>query len=61
MTGPQLSVIGVDKQIVIDKFITQLPKKFETAKGGWIFSAVLIEVDEKTGRAISIKRLSIKE
>jgi len=61
MTGPQISVIGVDRQIVIEKFITQLPRKFETAKGGWMLSAVLIEVDEKTGKAISIKRLSIKE
>ncbi len=61
MTGPQTSVIGVDKDIIIEKFITQLPKKFETAKGGWMFSAVVIEADEKTGKAHNIKRLCIKE
>ncbi len=61
MTGPKNSVIGVKSDIIVKKFITQLPKKFETAKGGWMFSAVCIEVDEKTGKALGIKRLCIKE
>ncbi|RMG67852.1 MAG: TIGR00282 family metallophosphoesterase [Nitrospirae bacterium] len=61
MTGPQMSVIGVKSDIVIEKFLTQMPKKFDTAGGGWMFSAVLVEADEKTGKALSIKRLSIKE
>ncbi len=61
MTGPQMSVIGVKSDIVIEKFLTQMPKKFDTAGGGWMFSAVVVEADEKTGKALSIKRLSIKE
>ncbi|NOX20565.1 MAG: TIGR00282 family metallophosphoesterase [Nitrospirae bacterium] len=61
MTGPWFSIIGVKKETIIDKFVDQLPRKFDTAKGPWVFSAVVLDIDEKSGMARSIKRLLIRE
>jgi metallophosphoesterase (TIGR00282 family) len=57
MTGPIDSVIGTKKDLIIQKFLTQMPVRFEVAKGDVMLSAVIIDVDPATGRAISIKRL----
>jgi len=61
MTGPYDSVIGMDKQSVIQKFLTGLPVRFEVAKGDVRFCAVLINADPETGRAVSIQRILRKE
>ena len=60
MTGPENSVIGIDKEQVIDRFLTNLPVRFETAKGEGIFSAAVIDINEKTGKATAIQRLQLK-
>lgn len=57
MTGPLDSVIGVKKDLVIEKFITQMPRRFEVADGLYQFNAVIIEVDELSSRAVSIERI----
>jgi metallophosphoesterase (TIGR00282 family) len=57
MTGPYDSVIGITKQQVIEKFLSQLPARFEVAKSDVRFSAALIEADPATGRATSIQRI----
>jgi len=57
MTGPINSVIGTKKSLIIRRFLTQMPVRFEVAKGDVMLSAVVIDVDPATGRAISIKRL----
>ena len=57
MTGPRDSVIGVKKEIIIKRFLTQLPVRLEVAKGPYQFNAVLIKVDEKTGKAEEIDRI----
>lgn len=57
MTGPRDSVIGVKKELVINKFLTQLPARFEVARGPYQFNAVLIEADPETGRAKKINRI----
>ena len=59
MTGPYHSVIGVDKQMIIEKFLTQLPMRMEAAKHGAELHGVIVEVDESTGRAASIRRVEI--
>lgn len=59
MTGPEVSVIGIEKEQIIDRFLHQMPMKFETAKGKGIFSAVVMEIDEKTGRSSAIQRLQL--
>jgi metallophosphoesterase (TIGR00282 family) len=57
MTGPYDSVIGMDKQAVIHKFLSGLPVRFEVAKGDVRFCAVLIQADPETGKAVSIERV----
>jgi hypothetical protein len=57
MTGPYESVIGMDRETVIQKFLDQLPTRFEVAKGDVRLSAVLLEADAETGRALSIQRI----
>jgi len=59
MTGPHDSVIGVEIDAVLGKFLTGLPAKFETATGNPRLHAVIVEADEQTGRATEIERLSL--
>jgi metallophosphoesterase (TIGR00282 family) len=58
MCGPADSVIGVKKEIIIEKFLTGLPQSHKVAVGDSIFNACLVEVDAETKKAISIKRVS---
>ena len=53
MTGPYESIIGMERQTVIQKFLDQLPVRFEVAKGDVRLSAALLEVDPQTGQALS--------
>ncbi|MEW6601138.1 MAG: TIGR00282 family metallophosphoesterase [Nitrospirota bacterium] len=57
MTGPTDSVIGVKKEQIINKFLTHIPVRFETAKGETLLSCVVLEVNPKTGTSTSIQRL----
>lgn len=59
MTGPSESVIGVEKEQIIERFLLQMPKKFETARGGAILSSIVIEIDEKTGKSTAVQRLQL--
>jgi len=58
MTGPVDSVIGVDTEAVIDRFLTMIPHRLPVAgKGKTIFNAVLVSIDKDSGKAISIERI----
>ena len=57
MTGPRHSVIGIKKELAIEKFLTQMPRRFEAASGPGVLSAVLLEVDGSLGKALSIHRI----
>ena len=57
MTGPYESIIGMERQTVIQKFLDQLPARFEVAKGDVRLSAALLEADPQSGRAVSICRV----
>lgn len=59
MTGPHDSVIGVERHAVIQKFLTGLPQRFETAHENPRLNAVVVAADETTGRAASIERVSL--
>ena len=61
MTGPYDSVIGMDKEASIRRFLYGIPVRFEPAKKDVRLAAVLIEVDENTGHATSIERLAVHE
>lgn len=57
MTGPWDSIIGVKKEPVINKFVTQLPNRFEVATGLYQLNAVLIDINQETGQATNIIRI----
>ncbi|MCX7919799.1 MAG: TIGR00282 family metallophosphoesterase [bacterium] len=59
MTGPHDSVIGVKKEIILKMFLTQLPVTHEVASDDVKLQAVLLTIDELTGKATAISRLSI--
>lgn len=61
MTGPIHSVIGIKKEIAIEKFLTGMPRRFEVASGPAVLSAVLLELDGAVGKAISIQRVRIPD
>lgn len=61
MSGPYDSVIGVEKEQVLHRFLTGMPAKFDAAKGDPRMAATLIECDGKTGRAVSTQRLLLGE
>jgi len=60
MTGPYDSVIGVVKETILEKFLTQMPAKFEPAEGDARLAAVLVQADAATGRALSIERVQLR-
>src|SRR5215475_1952319 len=59
MTGPHDSVIGVERSAVVQRFLTAMPQRFETATENPRLNAVLINADETSGRAAGITRLSL--
>ena len=61
MTGPYDSVIGVQKELVLQRFLTSLPVRWEAASGNVHFCGVYFECDESTGRATSVERIMIPE
>jgi metallophosphoesterase (TIGR00282 family) len=56
MAGGRNSVIGIQREQAILKFLTARPQRFEPEKGGLFLSAVFIEIDADSGRALSIER-----
>ncbi|HNY85078.1 MAG TPA: TIGR00282 family metallophosphoesterase [Candidatus Hydrogenedentes bacterium] len=61
MTGPAHSIIGMKRGSILEKFVRGIPGKFEVAEGPSIFSAVLVEVDDTTGKAQSITRILLRD
>jgi len=59
MTGPYASVIGVEANIIIQRFLTALPVRMEAARQLPELHAVIVDVDETTGKARSIRRHAI--
>ena len=60
MTGPFDSVIGINKETVIERFLTQMPNKFDLAKDDIRMQGVILNIDPVSGKANSIERMSIK-
>lgn len=61
MTGPWHSVIGMRTETIVQRFLDQLPSRFDVARGPRQFNAVVVDVDESTGMARSIRRLFHRE
>ena len=60
LTGPHASVIGMDKQSMIKRFLDGLPARFEVGEGDVRMNAVVVDADEETGLARSISRLCLR-
>jgi metallophosphoesterase (TIGR00282 family) len=60
MTGPHDSVIGMDKQGVLQRFLDAMPARFVVAEGDVQMNTVLLDIDESSGRARSIQRLNFR-
>jgi len=56
--GPTDSVIGVKKELSLKRFLTGMPLKFEVSEGPAQINAIVVEIDNKTGQAISIERIN---
>lgn len=61
MTGPYDSVIGVQKELILQRFLTSLPARFEAAINDVRLCAALVECDSQTGKALSIRRIMVDE
>ncbi|MBI2329514.1 MAG: TIGR00282 family metallophosphoesterase [Chloroflexi bacterium] len=57
MTGPIDSVIGDTTESVLQRFLTAIPNRLSVAKGKTMFNAILVKIDDKSGKAISIDRI----
>ena len=60
MTGPFDSVIGINKETIIERFLTQMPNKFDVAKDDIRMQGVIMNIDPVNGKANSIERISVK-
>jgi len=58
MTGPFDSVIGIKKEVILQRFLLQIPNKFDVAKGDARLQGVTVEIDPD-GRAKSIERVNV--
>ncbi len=61
MTGPVDSVLGMSSKIIIDRFVTGMPQKFDIATGRGQFCGCIFEVDEESGKCVGIERIFIRE
>jgi hypothetical protein len=57
MTGPMDSIIGDDVEMVLQRFLTALPHRLSVGIGKVMLNAILVKVEDKSGRAVNIERL----
>jgi hypothetical protein len=57
MTGPRDGVLGIERDIIIKRFLDQLPSRFTVAKGDVELMGILADIDPATGRTVSIERV----
>lgn len=55
MCGVEASVLGMDKNVIIDRFLTRLPQRFKPGAGRGSLNGALVDIDDETGRALSIQ------
>jgi metallophosphoesterase (TIGR00282 family) len=61
MTGPYESIIGVESQLVITRFVRGLPIRYQTATENPQLHGVIVEIDERSGKAANIRRLQVRD
>ncbi len=60
MTGPHDSVIGIKKDIILERMVTCIPTRYEVSSEGLQINAIFINIDDKTGRTVEIQRIKRK-
>lgn len=58
MTGPKLSILGMDRDAALKRFLTSLPEKYKVATGEAMFNGCIFKVDDKTNKVTEIIRIS---
>ena len=58
MCGVKESVLGVDKEIIVKKFIDGMPAFFNAASGECMVNGIIVETDDMSGKALSVKRVN---
>ena len=58
MTGPKNSIIGMEKEVALKRFLTGLPEKYRIATGDAIFNSVLFKIDDNNNKVKEIKRIN---
>lgn len=61
MCGPMDSVIGMDREVILRRFLTLMPERFEVAAGRSVICGVVLDVKDDTGRAESIERVQWRD
>lgn len=61
MVGSREGVLGMEREAVLRKFRTQLPVRFVVDEGKWQFHALVVEIDEATGKATKLDKIRIRE
>jgi hypothetical protein len=59
MCGVEASVLGMDHKVIVDRFLTKLPQRFRPATGRGSLNGVLLDVEDATGKARSIRALRV--
>ena len=60
MTGCEDSVLGVDKNIIIDRFTKGVPQRFEYPNGRGVLCGAVFSIDEESGKCVSVKRIAVR-
>jgi len=61
MTGPHDSIIGMEREPALARFLNGMPSRFEPATGNPRLNGVIVDADDKTGRALAVRRISYSE
>jgi metallophosphoesterase (TIGR00282 family) len=61
MTGPHDSIIGMEREPALARFLNGMPSRFEPATGNPRLNGIIVDADDKTGRAIAVRRISYSE
>lgn len=59
MTGPKNSIIGMNVDAAMKRFLTQIPERYSCAEGPYILNGVVFEIDEECKKVVNIKRISL--
>jgi metallophosphoesterase (TIGR00282 family) len=60
MTGPYCSVIGVETSLILQRFLTGMPVRMEAARAGAELHSVIVDIDETSGKARSVRRHTVQ-